>query len=532
MVNRIIEIELPRYAVTPWDRFQQRSDYWKLSEHPSPLPGGTWTIFNWKANTIGIKTQRIEYADQLRQPQVEIAFDELICYLLDLGAVPDTQGWRILRSTGQWTPVGCALMRSPNGEHKALTIASADDSDGLLSLAVEWRSEWICRDSSSLPPYWVRLYPSLPSSFEESDRNAASSSAVDKPAQDGNTDNPFEEDLEKGDKPVTPKLSVDSVTKTAKSNADAPITCQISTEGLVSAHVEEVGPKQATHINSLYIEHLRLGRLPSYASATGGSLGRYSSAKMAGVWFASAITAYGTGDQTVLWNYKIPDFIIQFSRKDTIPCGLLVELNIVAMSETPEWATIYDDQREEVDRLFRRNRDLQRAMQEEMKMPMAQRTEAQRKRLMREAEDRLDDVKERMRRKEKRAETRMLEAIQSPRWENQRVAEYALSFLKKRDEVAKDLTNKEAVGTLLHRMILDGEFCSKLVSMLDMWRSWSDNGGMRRADYTEVQKMPNIFAMAVSLVSLISSETTGKIEGTLAMDLQESLALWKKVRLG
>ncbi|VUC28884.1 unnamed protein product [Clonostachys rosea] len=55
IVNRIIEIELPRYAVMPLDRFQDRAKYWTLSNHPSSISGGTWTTFNWRTHSIGIK---------------------------------------------------------------------------------------------------------------------------------------------------------------------------------------------------------------------------------------------------------------------------------------------------------------------------------------------------------------------------------------------------------------------------------------------------------------------------------------------
>ncbi|KAL2150759.1 hypothetical protein VTH82DRAFT_7322 [Thermothelomyces myriococcoides] len=159
VVNRVIEVELPRYAVRPMDRFADSEQYWSLSRHRSNIPGGSWTTFNWRKNVIGFSTQRIEYADQLRQPQVEVAFDDLICYLLDLGARPDPQGWRLLRSSGLWTPVGCTLMRAPDGLNSALTIAPLDGSDGHLSLAVTWAGPWTERNASHLPPYWVRLYP-------------------------------------------------------------------------------------------------------------------------------------------------------------------------------------------------------------------------------------------------------------------------------------------------------------------------------------------------------------------------------------
>ncbi|KAJ2901639.1 hypothetical protein MKZ38_001598 [Zalerion maritima] len=550
VVNRVIEIELPRYAVTPWDRFQHRSEYWHLSRSPSSIPGGTWTTFNWKRTAIGIKTQRIEYADQLRQPQVEVAFDELICYLLDLGAKPDAQGWRILRTTGQWTPVGCALMRSPNGEHKALTIAPADDSDGNLSLAVIWCPEWTARDSSSLPPYWVRLSPPPPVVSEEPEKgkeledpfNPGESSSTPQSSDHLNEDPKAydDEDLEKGTRQSTnSKNSLDSVAKAVEANAKSIITCQISTDGLVNALTEEhVGPSHSTHFNSLYIEHLRIGRLPpSYAAATamGASSIRNSKTKNknAGTWFSSAMTAFGTTSQTVLWNFKIPDDILSFVRKDTVPCGVLVLLGLVAMEDTPEWATSHDeaDRWEQNESTRDNHSEWHRAVQEEMKMPPAERTKAQMKRMQREQEAKMKEMRLKRRRDEERAEQRALEALQSPRWDNARVAEYALSYLTAREHLPKGLTGKDAVEVVLHTMVLDGEFAGRLADMLDLWKGWAENGGMRKSDYTVLKQDASLWCMSALLVALIG-ETANALAGTLAMDLQECLGIWKKVRLG
>ena len=366
VVNKVIEVELPRYAVTPWDRFEHREQYWNLSRHPSSIPGGTWTTFNWKTNAIGIKTLRVEYADQLRQPQVEVAFDELVCYLLDLGAVPDAHGWRLLRSTGLWTPVGCSLMRSPDGQHKALTVAPLDDSDGHLSLAVNWSSDWTSRDHVSLPPYWVRL-PAPP--VAESKDGGESSSLVEiETAEEA-------EKATKDDSSIR-KNSMDTVEQAVVNNATVDITCQITVEGVVKALPQSDGHLSSGMLDGLYIEHLRV---------------RFG--RMDGVWFASAMTAYGTTSQTILWNYKIPDEVLQFSRKDTVPCGVLEILGVVDDSMTPEWATKHNDSTASLDLHVRRTREQRAAMEAESRMPPAQKQHAVQARMRLEQQQRLDDSK-------------------------------------------------------------------------------------------------------------------------------------------
>ena len=362
VVNRVIEIELPRYAVTPWDRFNERGEYWSLSRNPSSIPGGSWTTFNWRTNTIGLKTQRVEYADQLRQPQVDIAFDELVCYLLDLGAKPDQHGWRLLRSTGLWTPVGCALMLSPDGSQKALTIASLDDSDGHLSLSVNWAGHWTTRDHSNLPPYWVRLPPSVQ---QAQDGEEVGESATVAAKSDGETSS-------------IRKTSVDSAQKAGDVHANQPITCQISVDGLVSALAQE-GPVQSTlQLDTLYIEHVRM-----------------RPGKSNGKWFASAATAYGTTSQTILWNYKIPEDILAFAKKETVPCGVLVLMGVVDEADTPAWASTYNDHGASLDLFVRRNREQQEAMATEARLPPAQREQAARDRARREGDQRMQDSKSR-----------------------------------------------------------------------------------------------------------------------------------------
>ena len=405
VVNRVIEVELPRYAVTPPDRLRERAAYWHLARQPSLLPGGTWTTFNWKTRAVGARTQRVEYADQLRQPQVDVAFDELVAYLLDLGALPDPRGWRLLRSTGLWAPTGCALMLAPDGESKALTVAPLDDSEGHLSLRVSWSQDWISRDPSFLPPYWVRLPPPPPPPPPPSLPPREKLGVVLGPeAASCDKDVPINDEIaaaEAGEskkmKKVASKESLDSIQKQAEKNRSSAITCRISVEGLVTALREEEEENEGTaaatsrdhyspsdhndNRQSLYIEHLRILR----RGGGGGTDG-------AGVWFAAAATAYGTSSQTVLWNYKIPDEILGFARRETVPCGVLVLLGVIDESETPEWGPPgSDDRAEQLERFMRRNRERQIAVQAENRMGPAEREIAASQRRQRELEQRMQD---------------------------------------------------------------------------------------------------------------------------------------------
>ncbi|KAL2875009.1 hypothetical protein SGCOL_009853 [Colletotrichum sp. CLE4] len=531
VVNRVIEVDLPRYAVTPWDRFDHRDEYWSLARHPSSIPGGTWTTFDWRTNTIGLKTQRVEYADQLRQPQVDVTFDELISYLLDLGAVPDAHGWRLLRSTGLWTPVGCTLMQSPDGQHKALTIAPLNDSDGHLSLSVNWSSHWTTRSHESLPPYWVRLLP-LPT---------PETSVIEQDDEKGGDDvnaEPEPSGASIKQKTASPSSSVASISRAAKSNAQTPIACKISSHGLISAI-----PDHPDHPpTSLYIEHARIR--PGHT---------------AGTWFASAATAYGTSSATILWNYRIPDDILAFARGSSVPCGVLEVLGVVDGSQTPEWASSHNDTRDNLDILHRRMRDQMNAISAEQQMDPVRREQAVRERMRKESDQHMDDgrlfpqstgnnqlsltyiVRDRMRLDARRRETRAHEAIQSPKWDAALVATHTLPWLQQQGYLSTPTTSdiitptlRSVAAGLLHRMLLDGAFASSLSAVLDAWKAWADNGGMRKSDLEALREGPKaleMFALASVLVAMIR-DVGGAAEGSVGVDLQECLRMWRQVRLG
>jgi hypothetical protein len=137
-----------------------------------------------------------------------------------------------------------------------------------------------------------------------------------------------------------------------------------------------------------------------------------------------------------------------------------------------------------------------------------------------------------MRVRTERKEARVMDALQSPKWDAKLVAEHSFAWLVRKGEVDERVEGvKEAVGSLLHRMILDGEFAAKLCAMLDRLKAWAENAGMRKSDLTVLQEDQVTFAYATLLVAIIKDTSTA-LEGTVSMDLQESLRMWRTVRLG
>ncbi len=151
-------------------------------------------------------------------------------------------------------------------------------------------------------------------------------------------------------------------------------------------------------------------------------------------------------------------------------------------------------------------------------------------------------MRDKVRLEAQRRETRLLEAIQSPKWDTKVVAEHNLAWLKHHTQqhqhqkcdtllVPESMDLREFAGTTLHRMVLDGQFAATVCRMLDTWKAWADNGGMRKADVSSLQEDQVAFAQASVLLAIIK-DTSSALDGTLSMDLQECLRMWRHVRLG
>lgn len=179
----------------------------------------------------------------------------------------------------------------------------------------------------------------------------------------------------------------------------------------------------------------------------------------------------------------------------------------------------------------RQIREESTAIIRERLMTAEQRLAAFHERARKQHEDWFEDLRQARHREELRAETRMMEALQSPRWDSRLVAEHNLTWLKVQKYVGEQEDMKGVAEDLLFRMLTDRTFAIELTMVLDVWKAWSANGEMRRADFNEIKEKQEMFSHASLIISVSQSSVTA-IKGSLAMDLQESIRIWKKVRLG
>ena len=67
--------------------------------------------------------------------------------------------------------------------------------------------------------------------------------------------------------------------------------------------------------------------------------------------------------------------------------------------------------------------------------------------------------------------------------------------------------------------------------ILDYWKGFGEDGGLKKVDYLELMERREGFAMAALVVAAIK-EAVSTGQGSLADDLQECLRIWRMVRLG
>lgn len=492
LLSGIVEIEIPRRSIIPLDRSDPK--YFDLRERSSSLKGGTWTLFNWKEMVIGVKSYRLQYHDELSQPQAEIEFEALIAFLLDRGAVPSKEGWADLRGAGLWTPAGTKLLLSPISNEEVLSVALSDDSDGILSLSMNWRSEWDRRSKDSLPPYWARMYP--PSKVEDV------LSKLD--------------EIEKGDGGVSEENKVDKKGGFLDDDSAASETLgvrsaarvRISAAGIQEAYKEDDAKRK------LSLLHLRPNP---------------SSDSTAGFWFCCAATAF-EAPSGGLWSFSIPEDVVSLARRETVPGGVMVLLGAMTDEEVPAWRTPYDDQAERFEKHVK-FMEQGRKMNEEMRLPPEQREAARRKRLETEAMDFHNDFRRRRMKEDQRREAEIFEAMQSRRLPIALVADANRKWLLKKFDLPESLATLALVEQVLFGMVHDGSFARRLSVMLDLWKNWSQSGGMTKSHFLAVKEDQVIFALA-SFVLFVIRSTVSEPTGSVVGDLQECLRMWKKVRLG
>ena len=534
LLSGIIELEVPRRSLCPLDR--DDPDYFKLGTSASKLRGGSWTQLNFRSLTIGVKSYRLQYHDELCQPQAEVEFEKLVAFLLDLGALPNPQGWEDLRSSGLWTPAGTKLMMSPSTDDAVLFVTTSEDSDGILSLGLCWRADWAMRRADDLPPYWMRVAAPIEMTAEVdgvNDKDRVEKSDVNAEVVRADTEKTLQDEEDAYEhQALDPKranrmsLSVppnyhkrsfsgtsgrSSISMmTFRESISSSIRIKLGSSGLVEASYQSLPTKKVK------IPHL----MASHHS---------SSPSSAATWFASAATAVGA-EQGSLWAYTIPPAIMSLSRRETVPGAVLVLLDLIPEDAVPAFRTPFDDKMAEHEAWVAQQKRNQRAM-EQLRMTPEERTKAFHKNFLDDQYARIEAERRRAVEEERKKEDDLREALVSQRVPIAMIAEACKKWLIEQKKAMEGDAIDDIVAIVLWEMVRDAEFASSLARMLDTWKEWAEGGGMTKAHFEIVKKDMVYFAYAACVLCLIR-ETSGSATGSVVSDLQDCLRMWKKVRLG
>ena len=209
---------------------------------------------------------------------------------------------------------------------------------------------------------------------------------------------------------------------------------------------------------------------------------------------------------------------------------MLVLLGLLAEHEAPDWETKYDpaeDGRAHHHNFLARQRSIaaERMMTGE---------NARIARITREAEDLHrtgEEFRARLARQREREERREREAFASGRLEARIVAQAGITWLVQEKVLDEGAGIQEAVEDLLMGMIVQEKVAMGVCGVLERWHEWSDRGGMNTEDLTMFHKNKVEFCYAACVMGLLR-DVCIKEESSVAVDMQECIRVWKKVRLG
>lgn len=534
MMSGIVEVELPRCTITPLDR-DHDPEYWQLNPERSSLKGGTWTFFNWNRLVTGKKLYRIQYKDELRVPQAEMEFHELVSFLLDRGAVPDEKGWSMLRTSGLWTPTGTVLLRPPEGKFGGvLRVGVPDDSDGVLSLKVHWSSEWDRRDKGYLPPFWMRirqpgLRPATASSLGTT--GCQSRNSIKTEENFGNDPTGRSDCVSATIAAPVQNISIESdVNKDNNIKPDAetvvPSLVALVDERRISLHGENKPSDsirfrlEGNTLDCIYFEHSN--------SLTGmtrevGHLG-----EIVTQWFIYAASSLGQMDRSGTWNFVLTTDIFQATQRDAIPCGVMGLLSIMQAHEIPHWSSAKPDFNDPWKR-HRRFMDTQRQKQLENAMPPAQAEAARRAREQATLWQMQDDYRESQTQMREYEEKRLTEAVNSTKLSNEIVAKACVAWLVAEKDIPPDYKITDVVRAALYLMVLDATWAKSITEICDRWVVWGKSG-LNVSDITELRG--NKISFCYAAATIYTMQIAAQSDGKLSTHMQECLDLWKKIRLG
>ncbi|GBF67103.1 hypothetical protein TMEN_9826 [Trichophyton mentagrophytes] len=509
MMSGIVEVELPRYTITPLDR-EEDEEYWKLNPNQSSLIGGSWSYFHWNCLITGKKLYRIQYKDELLVPQAEIDFDELIGFLLDRGAVPDENGWNMLRTSGLWTPAGTVLLRSPlSGFGAVLRTSVPDDSDGVLSLKAHWQCDWNQRDKHCLPPFWMRI--DQPKLFGGG--TLSSPGSIPREESGGIDDKNDAEPPSEGDDSVTPATVPSLLAHIEEKRASLDSTDASSDS--IRFRIE------SDAVEKIYFEqdHLLTGRTVEM-----GHLG-----DAINQWFVYTASSLGHIEKAGTWSFALPQNILLATSREAVPCGIMELLGIMQGDELPHWAS---PRPQFNDHMKFHNRFLEdlRAKEVEKTMPPAQAEASRRAREQARWAAMRNDHAEEMRLMREYEEKRGVEALTSPKLSNKDIADACLRWLIRNNCVPKAYQIKDLVKAVLYLMVLDSIHAKSIAQVCDRWTIWHQSPGMNRSEIEFLRENTANFCYASSIIYTI--QIAARSEAQVSTDMQECLKVWKKVRLG
>ncbi|KAK2749834.1 hypothetical protein FQN57_005248 [Myotisia sp. PD_48] len=554
MMSGVVEVELPRCTITPLDR-DYDDEYWKLNPNRSLLEGGSWSFFHWNCLITGKKLYRIQYKDELRAPQAEIEFDELIAFLLDRGAVPDENGWKMLRTSGLWTPSGTVLLRSSlSGLGAVLRTGVPDDSDGVLSLKVHWQSGWDTRDKHCLPPFWMRLHQPVESNGSGSSTSTETlkgnghlpvkeaddtKSDETKPqADDGdNIQNSDSEGDGKNDTKITKNEKSEETTSPLEEDpeeqdsAEAPPDIPLLLTEIEKHRVSLYGNTHTASSVRFRIENGAVEKIyfENDNSLTGKTRSIGHAGDLMNQWFVYAASSLTQSDGAASWACSFPVNILQGVRREAVPCGIMETLGMMTEDETPEWAS---PRPQLSDPWKQHNRFLEEVRQREIEKAMApaQAAAARRAREQAKAMQMHNDYRERAKLLQEYEDNRITEALSSPRLTNEAIANACLAWLITNNHLPKEYTLVDLARAVLYLMLLDHSQARIIAELCDRWTVWNQSPGLNRTELPYLQEHKICFCYASSLIYMI--QTAAKSDNQVSTDMQECINIWKKVRLG
>lgn len=487
---------------------------------------------HWNTLVMGSKLYRVQYSEDLRVPQAEVELGQLLGFLLDRGAVPDAKGLRMLRVSGLWTPTGTSVMLSPDARHSALRVSVPDDSDGVLSLALRWEPEWDEREPESLPPEWMRL--EVPKDGGIRDRGKDEEKECERDWRDVGRE--VEEEGKEEKEKVAQEVDLLNVDGESKNN-----------DGMMGAE-KMIAAKSVHHPEPTSLR-FRLSSFPSTSRSTATALTicmatwelshtplpyspslTHLQSGPASIWFPIIALSLGLSKSLPLYTYNLPPSLHSLATKDTVPCGVLVLLGLLAAELAPDWETKYDpleDSRAHHNNFLAK----QRSIAAERMMSGEQARIARVAREAAELHKMGEDFRARIARQRERETRREREAFASGRLEARVVADAATEWLSQKRILREGAATQEAVEGLLIRMVKQEEVAMGVFGLLERWKEWSDRGGMNTEDLVMFQANKAAFCYAMCIMALFK-EVCAKEESSLAADMQECIRSWKTVRLG